>query len=434
VGQGIQRVAIVGGGFSGAMLAARLAERGLGSTVIDRTGRFGLGVAYSTPFEGHLLNVRSSRMSAVDDRPDDFVNWLKVKAPGYADPIGFAPRRVYGRYVQERFSAVLAAWPERIVRVVGEAAALEDGRVRLEDGRDIGADAVVLATGNPPPRTTSDPGSNRIIADPWAIGALDQIGLKDDVIIIGAGLTMVDLVLWLQGRGWRGRAVALSRRGLKPRAHGTEPEHPIPPTDDLVSGPASRRLRAARRLSSHDWRRLMEGLRPVTAELWSQADIDIRSRWLRHLRPWWDVHRHRIAEPIAAVLEGLEDEGRLRILAGRLGGALEDQHGVAAHWRSRGGGPAEPLRGRWLIDCSGPGHDPAQDALTGPLIADGRARLDPLRLGLDLDAVGRVLDRSGRPNPRLLVLGPPARAAFWETIAVPDIRRRIEDVAAALSA
>jgi uncharacterized NAD(P)/FAD-binding protein YdhS len=84
------------------------------------------------------------------------------------------------------------------------------------------------------------------------------------------------------------------------------------------------------------------------------------------------------------------------------------------------------LCGGWLIDCSGPAHDPAADPLSGPLITTGRARLDPLKLGLDLDEDGRVRGADGRPDPRLFVLGPPTRAAFWETIAVPDIRQRIE--------
>ena len=104
----IDRVAIVGGGFSGAMLAARLAERGTASILINRTPDFGLGVAYSTPFEGHLLNVRSARMSALDHRPDHFVRWLEARAPDHADPDGFAPRMIFGRYVQARLAEVEA--------------------------------------------------------------------------------------------------------------------------------------------------------------------------------------------------------------------------------------------------------------------------------------------------------------------------------------
>ena len=435
----IKRVAIIGGGFSGSMLAARLAEVGIASTLIDRTEAFGLGVAYSTPFDGHLLNVRANRMSAIDGRPDDFVDWLTANHPDRADPESFAPRQWYGRYVQDRLAGAEAAHPGRINRVTGVAVAVEGSTVRLADGRVVDADAVVLATGNPAPRTAEprhhgpDSTTDRVIGDPWASGALDRIGGADDVVIIGTGLTMVDMVLWLQANGWRGRAVALSRRGLMPRSHLAHHDTPTVPTDDLLRGPASRRLAAARRLGRvSSWRGVMEGLRPITAELWAAADTATRARFVRHLRPWWDVHRHRIADSISAAIDALEAEGRLAIVAGRVRRIDQTVDGVVLDWRPRRGPEQPVLTGRWLLDCTGPGHDPASDPLTGPLIASGRARLDPLRLGLDLDAQGRVLGADGTPDPRLFVLGPPARAAFWETIAVPDIRRRNEEVVEAL--
>ena len=430
----IQHVAIIGGGFSGAMLAARLAEASVASTIIDRTGQFGLGVAYSTPFDGHLLNVRSNRMTAVEGRPDDFVQWLSANHPDRADPEGFAPRRLYGLYVQDRLARVDAAHPGLITRLTGEAAAVEWTSVRLSDGRTVQADAVVLATGNPAPRTAADGAGSRVISDGWAPGALDRIGETDDVIVVGTGLTMVDMVLWLEARGWRGTARTLSRRGLTPRGHDARPDAPIPPTDDLLHALPSQRLHEARRLAGEDnWRGVMEGLRPITARLWQEADTVTRERLVRHLRPWWDVHRHRIADSIAAALVALEREGRLTVTAGRVRRIEQDADGVTLNFTPRSGPAQPPLTARWLIDCTGPGHDPARDALTGPLLASGRARLDALKLGLDLDAQGRVLAADGTPDARLLVLGPPARAAFWETIAVPDIRKRIEDVAGVLT-
>ncbi len=239
----------------------------------------------------------------------------------------------------------------------------------------------------------------------------------------------------LEARGWRGRATALSRRGLLPRAHGARPDPVTAPTPALLHGPLSRRLAEARRLSNTTaWREVMEGLRPITADLWREADLATRGRIVRHLRPWWDVHRHRLAPSIAALVQRLSDEGRLSVRTGRVRAVTPGAAGVSVEWRPRHG-PAQPaLAGRWLIDCSGPGHAPEADPLTGPLLAAGRVRLDPLRLGLDLDATGRALDANGRADPGLFVLGPPARAAFWETIAVPDIRKRIEDVANALAA
>ena len=428
----IDRVAIVGGGFSGAMLAARLAERGTASILINRTPDFGLGVAYSTPFEGHLLNVRSARMSALDHRPDHFVRWLEAKAPDHADPDGFAPRMIFGRYVQARLAEVEAAHPGRIERVVGEVAGIKADGVVLSDGRRITADAVVLTTGNPAPRTASGE-DGAVISDPWAPGALDPIGAADDILIVGTGLTMVDMLLSLEGRGWRGRATALSRRGLLPRAHGELPDPPARPSPGLLNGPLSARLTEARKVSARSgWREMMEGLRPITADLWRDADRATRGRIVRHLRPWWDVHRHRLAPQIGAHIDRLLGEDRLAVVSGRVKSITAHTDGVRLDWRPRQGPARPPLTARWLIDCTGPGHAAEADPVTGPLLTGGRARLDPLRLGLELDAFGRVLDRDGRADPRLFVLGPPARAAFWETIAVPDIRKRIEDVVLAL--
>ena len=106
-----------------------------------------------------------------------------------------------------------------------------------------------------------------------SVTALERIGPEDEVIIVGTGLTMVDMVLWLDATGRRGRITALSRRGLTPRVHGAGHDRPGTPTKALLTGRLSGRLAEARRLTSHgDWRGLMEGLRPLTAGLWFAAD------------------------------------------------------------------------------------------------------------------------------------------------------------------
>lgn len=413
------------------MLAARLTERGRASVLIDRTGDFGPGVAYSTPFEGHLLNVRSGRMSAVEGRPGDFTDWLAANAPDHADPDGFAPRTLYGGYVRDRLASVEAAYPALIRRVTGEVAAVTDDGVRLADGETIPGDAVVLATGNPPPRTAS--GDDRVLADPWAPGALDGVGEADDLIIVGSGLTMIDVLQTLDARGWRGAATALSLRGLLPLMHGQTHDAQVNLPEAARTGPLSQRLKTARALARQThWRSVMEGYRAVTAALWIEATTAQRSRFLRHLRPWWDVHRHRIAPEMGRMLDGLIAKGRLTLKAGRLERIDSGSESLTVHWRPWRAPEAAALRADWIIDCTGPGHDAATHPLTGPLIAAGQARLDPLGLGLDLDPNGCVIDADGRLSPRLWVLGPPARAAYWETIAVPDIRKRIEALSEAL--
>lgn len=427
------RVIIIGGGYSGAMLAARLAEKGQASALIERSGVFGPGVAYSARLDDHRLNVRTERMGAVAGQLKGFQTWMERYHPDHADPSGFAPRRLYGLYVQERLAGVEAAHPGLITRITGEAVALNHTTVTLSDGRTIEGRAVVLATGNPAPKTASNQASPRILANPWAKGALEQIGAQDDVIILGTGLTMVDVILQLDHQAWRGRAYGVSRRGQMPRAHGREHDASAFLPDEAFAGPLSLRLKAARKAAKTEgWRSVMEAYRPITIELWRAASLAERSRFIRHLRPWWDVHRHRIAPDVAHRLNALKDEGRLIQSPGYVRAIRGDDASIEMDIKPRKG-ELKTLKAQWLIDCTGPGHDATGQPLTRDLIEAGKARLDGLKLGLDLDETGHVLDAKGQANPALFVLGPPARAALWETIAVPDIRNRIEIIADALT-
>lgn len=416
-------VAIVGAGLSGSLLAALLAARGRDCTLIERSGVFGLGLAYSTTNDSHRLNVRSGRMSAIADDPTHFVRWLEATGHWDADPNAFAPRRVYGRYIQDLLAQAERNGPGRIERITGEVIGLTDDGVRLADGRAFASDQVVLVTGNPAPQNAG--AGAGVIPDAWAPGALDRIEPSDDVVILGSGLTMIDVVLELEDRGWTGRATAISRRGLLPRPHDATQAHPTarPPVD----APLSHRMKAFRAHAADiGWGVAMDELRSINANLWSQLSDAERSRFLRHLRPWWDVHRHRIATDVARRLEALISADRLDVRAGRLDRVEPSGEAAIIHWRPRGARTSEAIPARALIDCTGPGVDPTRsdDALTAALLEGGQARPDPRRLGLDLDSASRVLSRDGSPSERLFILGPPSRAAYWEVVAVPDIRVR----------
>ena len=421
-------VAIVGAGLSGGLLAALLAARGRDVVLIERSGAFGLGLAYATTNDSHRLNVRSGRMSAFEAEPDHFVHWLETTGQWDADPNGFAPRRVYGLYVRDILERAERSGPGRISRLTGEVVAVSDEGVRLSDGRDIVADQIVLATGNPAPDTAGvRPG---VIADAWASGALDRIRPDDDVVILGSGLTMIDVVLELEDRGWTGRATAISRRGLLPRPHDATQAHPAPLRP--APAPLSVRTRALRaRAAQIGWGQAMDELRAINADLWAELSQVERRRFLRHLRPWWDVHRHRIATDVARRIEALINTGRLAVRAGRLDRIEPVDDGVHVHWRPRGDAASKVLAVRTLIDCTGPGVDPTRssDSLIRALLAKGQAQPDPLHLGLRVAPDGAVVDASGQASERLFILGPPSRAAFWEIVAVPDIRVRARRLA-----
>lgn len=422
-------VLIIGGGFSGAMLAARLAEKGRASLIVEQEGSLALGAAYGTTDDIHRLNVRAANMGALAHDPAHFLQWLEQHHPDLADGDAFISRRLYGAYLMERFDDVRAACPDLIRTVRGRAITIHGHEVTLDDGRALAGSAIVIATGNPPPRADDSPSSSRIINDPWADEALDAIQPDDSVFILGTSLTMADIVLGLKKRGWTGKATALSRRGLMPRPHiyGHPPAPPMP--EAALSAPLSMRLHTARQMAkSMDWQRVMDGYRAVTGRLWQEASQGERARFLRHLRPWWDVHRHRIAPDVFDTLSHLQTEERLVVHAGRLNDITADEDGLEIRWTPapRTTDFSGLTRANWFINCTGPAHDAAHTPLTASLIAAGRARLEPLGQGLDLDGEGRLVNSDGQSEPNLFALGPPSRAAYWESTAVPDIRQRIE--------
>lgn len=450
-------IAVVGAGFSGALTALNLLQAP-GSVarvlLIEAAERFGVGAAFGAAEAGHLLNVRAENMSADPDRPEDFMLWLAERHGRPPDPFTFASRPEYGAYVQERLrhAAQSGAAADRLLLIQDRVTAVErdgDGfRVRLDMGRSLGADAVVLATGNAPPSVAALPdpafaASGAYVGSPWSPGALDAVGGQDPVLLIGTGLTMIDVMASLDARGHFGPVTALSRRGLLPHAHAPRSHAPGAPWRRRPGEPLSQALKRFRRdaAADGDWRRRFDSLRPVTQALWKSLGDDERGRFLRHLRPWWDIHRHRLAPRMALRLQAWQ-AGRLNVVAGRLlelraqGGEAQGGE-VLAVWRPRGEAGGRSLAVRWVVNCTGPEGDATRltDPMTQGLLAQGLARPDPHRLGLDVDDGGRLIDAEGRPQDRLFAIGPIARGALWEIAAVPDIRveaRRLGRLLAAL--
>jgi len=437
----IHHVAIIGGGFSGALQAINLLRhQGPRATLIERRDAAARGVAYSAAHPDHLLNVRANNMSALPQEPDHFERWLAHRHPALAG--GFAPRLVYGDYLAELLDDARRAAPERLDLVQGEAVDVtrdgEGWRIVLGDGCMVAADAIILAPGNLPPHIPGgiDPGAlpmGSFAAEPWSGDIADGLIDTDQVLVIGTGLTMIDIALLLDARGFSGRIIAVSRRGLSPRAHA-----PVKPSalDERPLPEAIALLRHARARSNDvGWRAAVDELRPYTEGLWAAADIDQRRRFLRHLRAWWDVHRHRIAPQVAAKIDAMRAEGRLEIVAGKLIGADPEEKGSRVRYRPRGQDDLVELSVRRIFNATGPQGDllRTEEPLLRKLLARGLIRPDPLRIGIDVTRQSEVIGADGGLFPNLLALGPMTRGTFWEIVAVPDIRRQTWAVARRLS-
>jgi uncharacterized NAD(P)/FAD-binding protein YdhS len=420
-----RRAAVVGGGLSGALQAIHLLREGAAQvTLVERSRTPGRGVAYSTARPEHLLNVPARRMSAYPDAPDHFADWY-AKRGGTAE--SFAPRMAYGDYVVEQLDA--AGPGLEIVR--GEAVDVEATHVLLADGRGIEADAVVLAPGNLPPATPRGIDAAALgalwLGDPWAAPIADGLGPDDNVLLIGTGLTAIDAALTLEASGFRGRILGLSRRGLAPRAHGLR-EPMCAPQEALPSSGVGLLRFVRARSREIGWRSAVHELRTVTQGIWAASSEAERRRFLRHLRPWWDVHRHKIAPDVAATISGMEEQGRLRFAAGRI---VSISPGGEVRWRARGVKAADRLQVSRIVNCTGPELDivRAGEPLFDALIARGRIRPDPLRIGLDVDDTCRTLGQDGAASDSLYAIGPVTRGTFWESVAVPDIRTQALAVA-----
>lgn len=438
-----RHLTIVGGGFSGTLLAINLLRHeGPRATLIERDpGRLGRGVAYSARQPTHLLNVRAANMSALPDHPDHFVRWLERN--GLGDAASFASRAVYGRYLNDLLAEAGARFPGRLTILEGEAVGLEerpDGvAIRLADQTELGADLAVLAPGNLPPHVPAEIARagldwDRFVADPWGSDPAEGLTGIDTVLLLGTGLTAVDAALALEASGFEGRIVALSRRGLLPRVHAV-----VGASAKLTERPPSRTvalLRSVReRARQQDWRLAIDELRPHTRGIWRAASMKERRRFLRHLRPWWDVHRHRLAPDVAARVDALREAGRLEVLAGKLVEVEPRGEGVSIRWRPRGEHAVQEMTVRRIVNCTGPAGDFARsgDPLLASLAEAGLIRPDPLHLGIDVDARQRAIDVDGRHHARLRVIGPMTRGGDWEMTAVPDLRRQAWDLARLLA-
>jgi uncharacterized NAD(P)/FAD-binding protein YdhS len=437
-------IAVVGGGASGALIAAHLLRRAdddVHLTLIEPRAQIGRGLAYATENESHRLNVRASNMSAFPDDPDHFWRWLRASGHSGEDRFCFVPRLVYGRYlaslIEDRLTETdtpRLGWLRKTVVGLKEC----DGSVVLRfSSRETAAfDVAVLCCGHEPSEHLAAP-----FVSPWRDPRAWNGAPDSTIMILGTGLTMVDAAISLSESGHRGPIAALSRRGLLPQAHRRVETAPIQETE--LPSPAKfaaflhwlrARVRNEMRRGG-DWRSVIDGLRPHIQAIWRAMPRDTRKRFLEHARPWWDIHRHRMAPEVEAKIRALRESGQLQVVAGHIVDVSRRQSGASVRIRPRGSAATSELEVSRIVSCRGITSDPRKSAnpLVAQLLAEGYGRVDPLGIGLDVNDDCALIDASGRASNRVFVAGPMSQAAFWEVIAVPDIRLQAATLAGRLT-
>jgi uncharacterized NAD(P)/FAD-binding protein YdhS len=450
-------IAIIGAGFSGTVLAVNLLRRDHAQPtriiIIEPRAELGRGVAYQSDWYPHLLNVPAERMSAESREPLQFARFAQARdARHQADE--FLPRRLYGEYLQQLLQSASQSAPPHVLfeRVQARADAIfridptGPYLVSLSNQHRILADDVVLACGNPPP---ANPASAAAIAshpayvcDPFRDAALRT--QAQAMLLIGSGLTMVDVAIAAATLNPRIQIHAISRHGLLPAAQTSNAASAV--VGDLMSrlsadaNSARAVLRAFRSLLADiecragDWRDAINIARQAAPRLWHRMPFAERARFLRHLRAYWDIHRHRMPPAIDAELTRLREAGQLHVHAGYLQPMSSKGAHLQVQWRPRGSNSLQSLVVDRVINCTGADQrlTHTQDPLLQGLMADGLAVADPLGLGWRTAEHGALIDRGGAAAEHLFYIGPMLRAEYWEATAVGELRGHAEGLADAL--
>jgi uncharacterized NAD(P)/FAD-binding protein YdhS/quercetin dioxygenase-like cupin family protein len=431
-------VVIIGGGFSGVAVATHLlrrADRDLRILLVERGPWLGRGVAYGVDSPIFRLNVPASKMSIDPEMPDDFVDWASAKAT----PNAFLPRTRFGEYVVERFGQTLRNSPGKLRVVRGEAAHVDGNAVVLTDGTRLPADDVVLATGIAPRLAPSALPPDARIFDAWDECAIATLPPTGRLLILGAGLTALDVIALLAARRFSGKATVLSRRGLLPRPH-LSPLTSATPLRAEVVAELPKDLRAllawGRRVvreveaRGEPWQHGIDAIRPHIGKLWRNLPPRDRARFVRSVRPFWEVLRHRAPGDTLALVDSLRAQGRIEVVAGSALSCDPRADGLDVRFREAGG-TVRLERYDAIVRCIGPALEgmEADSPLVRDLIESGCAAADDAGLGIVTDEEGHVLGRSGVRDVRLFAIGALRRASDWETTSVPNISVQARDIA-----
>ncbi len=432
------RITIIGAGFSGSTLATLLASENDEDTEVCLAGvedTFARGVAYGETRPEHVLNVRAGFLGADPDKPEEFADWLNLGKQGRE---GFLPRLAYGEYLTDRLQKAKER-AKNLTLLRQEVIAINrlgDGfRVHLDDGSYFASDQVVLALGALPPQRLTGIGPRlarhpRYIAWPWQDDALGQVDSGARVLIIGAGLTMADVAASFASRNHRGEIVAISRHGLLPQSHVPAAGAPIelpPSVHQALRKHDVRQLVAAIRSLSHvvpDWRGAVDALRPHTQAFWRGLPTQERARFLRHVRSYWEVARHRVAPEVGELLDGLRTSGQLKVRAARLLRAGLRANSAEALIRERGKEKIQVEQYDYVIRATGLDTDLLRTThpLASHLREAGLIDADAQGLGINVTDDLEALDQHGNRIPDLYCIGPLLRGHLWEITAVPELR------------
>lgn len=446
---GAPAIAIVGGGFTGAAVALHLANGGSPPdcrriVVFEPRERLGAGLAYDTSEPAHRINVPADKMSLHPDDPESFLRYAEDRGTAADDPDArnaagqlFPRRSVFGEYVAHQVAPHIASGAiehrrETVSAILRQGAGW---RVETASGYAVYADVVILAVSHPAPAlpgvlaSLAATGHAGLIAEGAHAGALQSVGKDARVLVVGNGLTSADVIAALERLGHRGAIIAISRRGLRSKGHASVPQEPHGDFTSPFPTRASQLLRRVREVVREagsqgiTWHAVLDAVRKQGQDIWRALPERERRRLARHIRPYWDVHRFRIAPQVEQVLDRAIADKRLTVLAASLRGARAEADGIHVALKARGRDETLEAIVDAIVVTTGPAHGGilASQAFLRRLHEDGYVKLCDTGLGIACDGRSRAIDAAGAPVENLFIAGPLARGTFGELMGLPQV-------------
>ncbi len=455
----VPTIAIIGGGFCGTVTLIQLAKQStipLNIILVNKNNPPPKGVAFGSYNPSHVLNVPAAKMSALTDDPDNFINWIKSKQE-YAEFVNdelndkFLPRIIYGHYLQELFHKTIDDYNETVnVKVVDDEAIdiIPDGdgmKIMLKKNDSFKADKVVLALGNflPDDPKIDDKDfykSGNYFQNPWQKEAIENLDDIDNILIIGTGLTMVDNVLSLLEKGFKGKIYAVSTKGFFPLSH--KKRKPYTDILDELHPPyeISQLYHLFRKhikyvlLHGITGEAVVDAVRPKTQEIWLSFSLQDKKRFMTHIRHLWGVARHRLPKEIFDQMQELISNGKLKIIGGRLKSIRESNNNINVILKERKTQRDMEFTVNRVINCTGPKTDiqKIEEPLIINLLRRGLIAPDDMKLGINALPDGTVMYKDHSVSSMLFTIGSMLKGILWESTAVPELRVQANNLAGQL--
>lgn len=432
-------VAIVGSGLSAQLTALSLHQQHPAVHIVmfeQHEPRTLKGLAYSSALPYQPLNVTAAKMSLFVQHDTHFTEWLydhyqqQYTIAELSE--SFQPRNVYAQYCRQTLQAHIPNLTIIQQAVTNISHTPQAKVLSLASGETFNAHFVVLATGNadaPPLRGAAQ--YKGTVINQLAGLSLDALQHYQHILIVGSGLTAVDILCSLYQANYRGSITVTSRKGLFPLAHKAHPNAvtAVDVSDVLHCPPTLYHYFTTIRqyLKTHpntDWRDYIDALRPHLPALWSKLSTADRKTFFARLKSQWEVHRHRMPQLSASIISSLIEAGTLRLEQGEL------THSTANSVTLSNGAVLHP---DCIVNCTGQVTDISQQSeLYRHLVAQQVVMPDELRLGIELSEMGEIVTPNHATDSRLFAVGSLWRAKDYEAIAARELRIQAQTVARAI--